>query len=58
MAGTMKVMQTKADVDKVVQLTINWHVLGRCEPLYNSFKEGLQALGVLEAISAHPKLFR
>ncbi len=58
MAGTMKVMRTKADVDKVIQLTINWHVLGRCEPSYSSFKEGLRALGVLEAISAHPKLFR
>ena len=31
MAGAIKVMKTKADVDKVVQLTINWHVLGRCE---------------------------
>ena len=57
-AGTMKVMRTKADVDNVVQLTINWHVLGRCKLLYSNFKEGLQALGILEAISAHPKLFR
>ena len=58
MAGAIKVMKTKADVDKVVQLTINWHVLGRCESSYNSFKEGLQALGVLEAIVAHPKLLK
>ena len=58
MAGTMRVIRTKADVDKVVQLTINWHVLGRCELSYSSFKEGLRALGVLAAISAHPKLFR
>ena len=56
--GAIKVMKTKADVDKVVQLTINWHVLGRCESSYNSFKEGLQALGVLEAIVAHPKLLK
>lgn len=58
MAGTMKMMQTKADVDKVVQLTINWHVLGRCEPSYSSFKEGLRSLGVLDTILLHPKLFR
>ena len=58
MAGAIKVMKTKADVDKVVQLTINWHVLGRCESSYNSFKAGLQALGVLKAIVAHPKLLK
>ena len=58
MAGAIKVMKTKADVDKVVQLTINWHVLGRCESSYNSFKEGLQALGVPEPIVAHPKLLK
>ena len=58
MAGAVKVMKTKADVDKVVQLTVNWHVLGRCESSYNSFKEGLQALGVLEAIVAYPKLLK
>ena len=58
MAGAIKVMKTKADVDKVVQLTINWHVLGKCKSSYNSFKEGLQALGVLEAMVAHPKLLK
>ena len=58
MAGAIRVMQTKADVEKVFQLTINWHVLGRCESSYNSFKEGLQTLGVLEAIVARPKLLK
>ena len=58
MAGAVKVMKTKADVDKVVQLTVSWHVLARCESSYNSFKEGLQALGVLEAIVPHPKLLK
>ena len=58
MAGTFQVIRSKADVDKIVQRTINWHVLGRCQPAYSSFKEGLKTLGVLEAMSKYPKLFR
>ena len=58
MAGTFQVIRSKADVDKIVQRTINWYVLGRCQPAYSSFKEGLKALGVLEAMFKYPKLFR
>ena len=58
MAGTFQVIRSKADVDKIVQRTINWYVLGRCQPAYSSFKEGLKALGILEAMFKYPKLFR
>ena len=58
MAGTFQVIRSKADVDKIVQRTLNWYVLGRCQPAYSSFKEGLKVLGALEAMSKYPKLFR
>lgn len=58
MAGTFQVIRSKSDIDKIVQRTINWYVLGRSQPAYSSFKEGLQALGVFEAMLKYPKLFR
>ena len=58
MAGTFQMIRSKADVDKIVQRTINWYVLGRSQPAYSSFKEGLKALGILEAMMKYPKLFK
>ena len=58
MAGTLQMIRIKADIDKIVQRTINWYVLGRSQPAYCSFKEGLRALGVLEAMLKYPNLFR
>jgi hypothetical protein len=58
MAGTLQMIRIKADIDKIVQRTINWYVLGRSQPAYYSFKEGLRALGVLEAMLKYPNLVR
>ncbi len=58
MAGTFQVIRSKAGVDKIVQHTINWYVLGRSQPAYSSFKEGLKALGILKAMMKYPKLFK
>jgi hypothetical protein len=58
MAGTLQVIRSKADVDKIVQRTINWYALGRSQRAYSSFKEGLKALGVLKAMLKYPKLFK
>ena len=57
-AGSFQVIRSKADVDKIVQSTINWYVLGKSQPVHSSFNEGLKALGVLEAMMKYSKLFR
>ena len=57
MAGTLQVMNNADDIKDVVQKTINWYVLGRVQPAYSSFSDGLRALGVLEAMRKHPSTF-
>ena len=46
------------DVKKMVAATSQWFVLGRCKPALESFREGLSALGVLEAVKRYPDSFR
>ena len=58
MAGTFQVVKTADDIQNMVQKTVDWYVLGRVQAAYNSFREGLQALGVLEAMKNHPGVFR
>ena len=58
MAGTLQMIRNQADIDKMVQRTINWYVLGRSQPAFCSFKEGLRASGILEAMLKYPNLFR
>ena len=50
MAGTLQVFKTTSDIVNLVQKTVNWYVLGRAQPAYNSFKEGLCTLEVLDSI--------
>lgn len=45
MAGTFQVIKTTSDIVNLVQKTVNWYVLGRAQPAYDSFKEGLRTLG-------------
>lgn len=47
-------IQTLDDVTKMVSATSEWFVLGRWE----SFREGLSALGALEAVKTYPDSFR
>lgn len=34
------------DIVNLIQKTVNWYVLGRAQPAYDSFKERLRTLGV------------
>jgi hypothetical protein len=54
MAGTLQAFKTTDDIRNMIQKTIDWYVLGRVQPAYNSFIEGLQVLGVLEAMRKPP----
>ena len=56
-AGVLQVIKTTDDLQNVVHKTVDWYVLGRVEPAYNTFREGLQALGVLEAIRKYSSIF-
>ena len=59
LAGTLAIpIQTLDDVKKMVAATSQWFVLGRCKPALESFREGLSALGVLEAVKTYPNSFR
>lgn len=50
MAGTLQVFKTTSDIVNLVQKTVNWYVLGRAQPAYDSFKEDLCTLEVLDSI--------
>ena len=58
MAGTFQVIKTTSDIENLVQKTVNWYVLGRAQPAYDSFKEGLRTLGVLDSILHYPQVMR
>ena len=57
-AGTFQVIKTTSDIENLVQKTVNWYVLGRAQPAYDSFKEGLRTLGVLDSILHYPQVMR
>ena len=52
------VIETTADIQNIAQKTINWYVLGRVQPAYDSFKDGLRTLGFLESMLKYPNVFR
>ena len=58
MAGTFQVIKTTSDIVNLVQKTVDWYVLGRAQPAYDSFKEGLRILGVLDSILQYPNVMR
>ena len=58
LAGTFEVIKTISDVSNLVQKTVNWYVLGRAQPSYDSFKKGLHNLGVLDSILQYPHVMR
>lgn len=59
LAGTLAIpIKTLDDVKKMVAATSQWFVLGRCKPALESFRDGLSALGVLEAVKKYPDSFR
>ena len=58
MAGLVQLIRSPSDILNIVQKTVNWYVLGRAQPGYDSFKEGLSSLGVLDSILKHPSVMR
>ena len=58
MAGTFQVVKATTDIVNLIQKTVNWYVLGRSQPAYDSFKEGLRTLGVLDSILQYPHVMR
>lgn len=59
LAGTLAMpIETLGDVKKMVAATSQWFVLGRCKPALESFRDGLSALGVLQAVKTYPDSFR
>ena len=58
MAGTFQVIKTTSDIDNLVQKTVNRYVLGKAHAAYESFKEGLHTLGVLDSILQYPQVMR
>ena len=58
MAGLFPVIKAPTDTVNIVQKTINWYVLGGAQPAWDSFKEGLSTLGVLESMLKHPSVIR
>ena len=42
MAGTLQMIRIKADIDKIVQRTINWYVLGRSQPAYSASRKACE----------------
>ena len=58
MAGTFQVIKTTSDIENLVQKTVSWYVLGRAHVAYESFKEGLRTLGVLDSILQYPQVLR
>ncbi len=57
-SGNFKVLRNITDVQKVVNSTVSWIVLGRTRPALESFKEGLSSLGILSSIVENPLAFK
>ena len=57
LGGTLQQIKSIKDIDKIVQQTAHWYVLGRAWPALEQFKQGLSDLGVLEAIINNPNVF-
>ena len=58
LAGTLVPVRKLDDITSIVNSTARWFVLGRAQPALESFQKGLSALGVLDAVKAHPVAFR
>ena len=58
LAGTLVPIRKLDDIESIVNSTTRWFVLGQAKPAVESFQKGLSALGVLDAVKAHPDAFR
>ena len=58
LAGMLQPIQTTDDIRKIAEMTAKWFVLGRARPALESFLNGLSTLGVLDALTQNPDVFR
>lgn len=58
LSGTLRVMKSVCDVKEVSSETAHWYVLGRTRASFESFKNGLNCLGFLDALLRNPDSFR
>ncbi|CAB4019364.1 G2 M phase-specific E3 ubiquitin- ligase-like, partial [Paramuricea clavata] len=58
LAGMLQPTQTTDDIRKIAEMTAKWFVLGRARPALESFLNGLSTLGVLDALTHNPDVFR
>jgi hypothetical protein len=56
--GAFRFLRDVDDVKKVAAETAHWYVLGRMRPAFESFKKGLNHLGLLDAIINNSLSFR
>ena len=57
LAGTLRFMSSVSDVKDVATETAHWYVLGRTRSAFESFKNGLNCLGVLDSMLCNPNSF-
>ncbi|EDO30015.1 predicted protein [Nematostella vectensis] len=58
LSGTYIQVKTLESIQEIIRSVTQWYIIGRSVPAIENFKEGLSALGVLEAIRTHPAVFR
>lgn len=57
LAGTLRFMKNVCDVKEVASETAHWYILGRTRPAFENFKNGINCLGVLDALLLNPNSF-
>ncbi|XP_038612475.1 G2/M phase-specific E3 ubiquitin-protein ligase [Tachyglossus aculeatus] len=56
-AGCLRLVTMLSDKDALVKDLLNYHVIKRVQEPFESFRQGLKALGVLEKMQLYPKEF-
>ena len=57
LSGTLRFMKSVYDVRDVASETAHWYVLGRTRAAFEGFKNGLNCLGLLDALLHNPDSF-
>ncbi|RXM93522.1 G2/M phase-specific E3 ubiquitin-protein ligase [Acipenser ruthenus] len=58
LARCIRVIQSVEDKHQLIQDDLHWYLLDRTMHSQKRFKEGLKTLGVLDAMTVHPELFK
>ena len=57
LAGSLRWLKTVDDVRDIASETAHWFILGRTRPAFESFRNGLNCLGLLDSMLCNPKSF-